>query len=59
MEVKPDEKINLMEASGFLKRSRHRFNFDSKLTEEQKGTFRELFKLYDKDNSGTINVKIH
>jgi len=57
VEVKESEKINLMEASGFLKRTRHRFNFESKLTDAQKETFRSLFKIYDKDNSGTINIR--
>jgi len=57
VEVKPEEKINLMEASGFIKRARHRFNFESKLKNEQKDTFKALFKVYDKDNSGTINIR--
>lgn len=59
VEVKPDEKINLMEASGFLKRSRHKFSFESKLTEEQKESFKQLFLVYDKDGSGTIDVNIY
>jgi len=56
VEVAPDEKINLMEASGFMTRSRHRFNFESKLSEEQKENFGNLFKVYDKDGSGTIDI---
>jgi Ca2+-binding EF-hand superfamily protein len=56
VEVKPEEKINLMEASGFMTRSRHRFNFESKLSEEQKENFGNLFKVYDKDGSGTIDI---
>lgn len=57
--MKPDEKINLMEASGFLKRSRHKFSFESKITEEQKANFKQLFMIYDKDGSGTIDVNIY
>src|SRR5690348_6677148 len=45
-----------MEASGFMKRSRHRFNFESRLTEEQKESFKQLFTIYDKDGSCTIDV---
>jgi len=54
--INPDEQINLMEASGFLKRSRHRFDFESKITPEQIVEFRKLFQLYDLDGSGTINI---
>jgi len=54
--VTEEDKINLMEASGFVKRSRHRFNFESRLTEEQKESFKQLFQIYDKDGSGTIDI---
>jgi len=54
--VNPDEQINLMEASGFLKRSRHRLDFESKITPDQIGQFKKLFQLYDLDGSGTINI---
>jgi calmodulin len=54
--VNPEEQINLMEASGFMKRSRHKFNFESKLTEEQKENFKQLFKIYDRDGSNTIDI---
>jgi len=57
VEVNPDDKLNLMEASGFLKRSRHRFDFESKITPDQIGSFKKLFQLYDLDGSGTINTR--
>jgi hypothetical protein len=44
------------EASKFLKRSRHKFDFQSKLTPEQIEDFKKLFLLYDKDNDGIITV---
>jgi len=54
--INPGEEINLMEASGFLRRSRHRFDFESKVTPEQVAEFKKLFQLYDLDGSGTINI---
>jgi len=54
--INPEDKINLMEASGFLKRSRHRFNFESKLTTKQIQDFNVLFKTYDKNGNGTIDI---
>jgi Ca2+-binding EF-hand superfamily protein len=56
VEFNDQDRINIMEASGFFKRSRHMWNFQSSLTNEQIENFRTIFKAADKDKSGTINI---